>query len=60
VSGITHTWMHGASPIEAMTINDKLERLKEDLAKGPFFQNKIKEYFLDNPHHITIVMRPGT
>ena len=31
---------------------------QEKLASGPFLQDKVKEYFTDNPHCLTLIMNP--
>jgi len=52
--------MHGASPCDAISLTRRLDRLREDLEKDPtLLQKKVKQYFLDNPHRLTLIMRPG-
>ncbi|KAF9410818.1 Mitochondrial presequence protease [Podila epigama] len=36
-----------------------IERLKAEVASGPFFQNLISKYLLNNPHKLTFVMSPS-
>jgi Zn-dependent M16 (insulinase) family peptidase len=33
--------------------------LKKELAAGPYFQQKVKQYFLENPHMVSLLMKPG-
>ncbi len=35
-----------------------IDKLKADLATGSLFQDKIKKYFLSNPHKVTLIMNP--
>lgn len=55
---INYTWIHGADPAEVLSVNKKIERLKQELEAGPYFQHKVKQYFLDNPHMVSLLMKP--
>ncbi|WDP91357.1 MAG: insulinase family protein [Desulfobacter sp.] len=52
------TVIHGGDPVSCINIDRDLNRLKEELAKGPFLENKIREYFLDNPHRLLFTLKP--
>jgi Zn-dependent M16 (insulinase) family peptidase len=56
--GLMSNWVHGADPIDAMQINQHIGRLRDELAKGDYFQDLIKRYFLTNNHRLTFVMTP--
>jgi Zn-dependent M16 (insulinase) family peptidase len=52
------SWFHGGDPVKILNFDSDLARLQNELAKGPFFENRIKKYFLDNPHRITLSLVP--
>lgn len=51
-------WFHGGDPERILEFDTDLKRLRDELAKGPFLENKIKEYFLDNPHRVLFTLVP--
>ncbi len=59
VGGITPAWIHGADPVEQLKINQHIERLREEVKKGGFFEQKIKKYLLNNNHKVVMEMNPG-
>ena len=52
------SWLHGGDPVNILNFDADLERLREELAKGPFFENQIKKYFLNNPHRVLLTLAP--
>ncbi len=52
------SWFHGGDPARTFQFDDDLERLRDELSKGPFFENRIKKYFLDNPHKVRLTLVP--
>lgn len=52
------SWFDGVDPIEMLQWNARIERLRSEIAAGPFFQNLIKKYFLNNSSRLTLIMRP--
>ncbi|CAI2163502.1 13425_t:CDS:10 [Funneliformis geosporum] len=55
---ISSGWFNGCNPAEILEINKNIELLKEKLGTGPFFQNLVSKYFLNNPHTLTSIMLP--
>ncbi|OQY55758.1 MAG: peptidase M16 [Desulfobacteraceae bacterium 4572_88] len=55
---ICGAWIHGGDPIKVLQFDDDLERLHQELAKGPLFENRIKTCFLDNPHRVLFKLVP--
>lgn len=50
---------HGANPEEGLMVHALFDRLRQLTLTDPrYFENLIQKYFLDNPHHIRIVMKP--
>ncbi len=52
------TWFHGASPLNILEFDEDLARLNAQVAKGPFFEDQIRKYFLDNPHRVVFKLVP--
>jgi hypothetical protein len=57
VSALTHIWIHGGNPVSALSLNEMIEKLKGDLNSN-IFEKKIKQYLLENPHKLAILMTP--
>ncbi|CAG8498251.1 11286_t:CDS:10, partial [Funneliformis mosseae] len=55
---ISSGWFNGCNPAEILEINKNIEMLKEKLRTGPFFQNLVSKYFLNNPHTLISIMLP--
>uniref|UniRef100_UPI003D1C14E3 insulinase family protein n=1 Tax=Geoalkalibacter halelectricus TaxID=2847045 RepID=UPI003D1C14E3 len=51
-------WMHCGDAVSALRISTHLERLRKELEAGPFFENLIRRQLLDNPHRVTLTLRP--
>ena len=56
--GICGPWFHGGDAVKALRLDEDLERLNAELEKGPFFENLIRRYFLDNPHRVLFTLAP--
>ncbi|XP_031625035.1 presequence protease, mitochondrial [Contarinia nasturtii] len=56
--GLTASWNHDSDILNALDIGKHFENLKRDLADDGFLQRKVKEYFKDNKHRLTVKMRP--
>ncbi|MEJ2200364.1 MAG: insulinase family protein [Desulfuromonadaceae bacterium] len=55
---IMGNWIHGGRPADALRFDALLTRLREEVAAGPFFQQLIRRYLLDNPHRVTLTLKP--
>jgi Zn-dependent M16 (insulinase) family peptidase len=53
-------WIHGGDPLAALNFEDNLERLRKQLAAGPFFETLIRERLLNNPHRVNLLLKPDT
>jgi len=51
-------WQHGGSPIDRLAFESRLNEIKAQVAEDGYFENMIGEYFLNNPHRSTVIMRP--
>ena len=52
------SWFHGGSPEDILLLDKTLTKINKEISKGGFFERKIKEYFIDNPHRITLTLAP--
>ena len=52
------SWFDGINPIEVLQWNSRIERLRGEISEGPFFQNLIRKYFLENQSRLVLTMRP--
>jgi presequence protease len=51
-------WLHGGDPVRHLKLNQDLDRLRQSLAAGGFFEGIIRKYFLENPHRIQFTLSP--
>ncbi|KAF9357601.1 Mitochondrial presequence protease [Mortierella sp. AD094] len=59
MQGLSSGWFNGCNPVDLLELNKNIDRLKAELAAGPFFQNLISKYLLDNPHKLVFTMTPS-
>jgi hypothetical protein len=53
------TWLYGGDPLELIGFESVLTSIKESLGRGEkLFEDLITSYFLDNPHHVQVVLEP--
>ena len=52
------SWLHGGDPVKILKFDSDLKKLQVELAKGLFFENQIRKYFLENPHRVLLTLRP--
>ncbi|NWS44028.1 PREP protein, partial [Probosciger aterrimus] len=56
---IASCWNQDGDPVELLKIADKVSRFRQCLKENPtFLQEKVKTYFKDNPHRLTLTMSP--
>lgn len=53
-------WIHGGDPLATLDFEDNLERLKQELDRGAFFEQLIQSRLLDNPHRVSLCLKPDT
>ncbi|KAF9903247.1 Mitochondrial presequence protease [Linnemannia zychae] len=59
MQGLSSGWFNGCNPVDLLELNKNIERLKTEIAAGPFFQNLISKYLLNNPHKLVFTMTPS-
>ena len=55
---IIGTWLHGGDPKRVLLLDEDLTSLQEKIDAGPFLEECIKKFFIDNPHRIRMVLAP--
>ncbi|KAF9215778.1 Mitochondrial presequence protease [Podila verticillata] len=59
MQGLSSGWFNGCNPVDLLELNKNIERLKSEIAAGPFFQNLISKYLLSNHHKLVFTMTPS-
>ncbi|XP_040824005.1 presequence protease, mitochondrial isoform X1 [Ochotona curzoniae] len=58
-SYIASCWNHDGDPVELLKIGDHLAQFRQCLKENPkFLQEKVKQYFKNNQHRLTLSMNP--
>ena len=52
------SWFHGGDPVRILNFDKDMTLLQDMVSKEPFFENRIKTYFLDNPHRVCLTLIP--
>ncbi len=52
------TLIHDGNPVSCINIDKDLDRLKQELKKGGFLENRLRHYFIDNPHRVLFTLEP--
>ena len=51
-------WFHGGDPAIILKFDALMDRLFKELDNGPFLENQIEKYFLNNPHRVRVILKP--
>ncbi len=51
-------WLHGGEPLDALDFDAQLLELRKQLAAGPYLQDLLRRWLLDNPHRVTLLLEP--
>jgi len=54
------TLIHDGDPVACINIDADLDKLKKNIKKGGFLENKLRQYFLENPHRVLFTLEPDT
>jgi presequence protease len=52
------TLIHEGDPVACINIDPDLDQIKQAIARGGFFEEKLKTYFIDNPHRVLFTLAP--
>jgi hypothetical protein len=56
--GLSGVWFHGGDAVSALLLDKDLDALRQALEEGPFFENLIRTWLLDNPHRVRLTLSP--
>jgi len=51
-------WLHGGDPRDTLEFNASLARVKTEIVRGGFFESRVKRYFLENAHRLSLTLAP--
>lgn len=51
-------WIRGGDPVDLLSTEDHLNRLKEEVKQGGFFEGLIRKYLLDNKNRVHFTLVP--
>ncbi|MFO7964603.1 MAG: insulinase family protein [Desulfobacterales bacterium] len=54
------SWFHGADPVRVLLFDEDIQKIKARVSQGPFFENLIRRYFLDNHHRVFFTLTPDS
>ena len=52
------TLIHDGDPVSCINIDKDLDQLKQKLKKAGFLENRLRQYFLENPHRVLFILEP--
>lgn len=58
VLSLVGPWIHEGDPVAAIDVDQDLERLRREIDAGGFLEQKLRQYFLDNPHRVLFTLAP--
>ncbi len=58
ILGGLSTAIHRGDPVAVLNLDPVLEQLREDIKDPNYIKNLVKHNLLDNPHRITVTMKP--
>lgn len=55
------TWLHDGNPLQPLSFEEPLNVIKKAIKeKTGYFESLIKQWFVDNPHRVMVVLTPDT
>ncbi len=54
------TMIHDGDPVSCINIDDDLETLTDKISQGGFLEERIRHYFLENPHRVLFTLEPDS
>ncbi len=58
LSRLMGPWIHGADPAEVLDLGKWLGEIRAARARGDYFEQLLSRQLLDNPHRVTLTLRP--
>ena len=51
-------WLHGGEPLSALDFDAQLLELRKKLEEGPYLQELMRRWLIENPHRVTLLLEP--
>lgn len=51
-------WLHGGDPLSALDFDQQLAQLRSRLDAGPYLEQLLRHWLLDNPHRVRLLLEP--
>ena len=51
-------WIHNDDPVSPLHFQEDLDKIRTAFRQGPFFENLIRDYLLNNPHRVSLLLKP--
>ena len=51
-------WLHGGDPLSALDFDHQLAELRTRLDAGPYLEQLLRRWLLDNPHRVRLLLEP--
>ncbi len=51
-------WLHGGDPAKILRLDSDMKRLRSEIGRGPFLEGRIRSYFVENPHRVSLTLVP--
>ncbi|MFH1103020.1 MAG: insulinase family protein [Pseudomonadota bacterium] len=51
-------WLHGGDPARILIFEEDLKTIRKEVENGAFFENTMKQFFLENPHRLLLTLSP--
>ncbi|XP_053323284.1 presequence protease, mitochondrial [Spea bombifrons] len=56
---LASAWNHDSDPVDQLKMEDKISQFRQCLKENPkFLQDKVQQYFQNNPHRMSLSMSP--
>jgi presequence protease len=52
------SWLHGDDPLAGLEFSKHIDTIKRRVSEGPYLEEQIKRYLLNNPHRVTVNLKP--
>ncbi len=60
ILGALPSMLHGGDPVALLDLEPVIEKLRERVKDPDYFKSLVKKLLLDNPHRVTLALRPDT
>ncbi len=55
---LASTWFHGGHPERILRFDEDMARIRQAISQGSFFEEKLRTWFINNPHRVRFVLTP--